>query len=262
MRDCLGMPHLRSLSLAELTIDDESSFRHVGLYRELKDAMAKAGVPFLSPQPGSALERYESVLLLNLAFWNPGDVVEVLVDDRIAADQLAHGAWHKLAHVALGEGARSSDGLLLAESIASAFDVYLVGRLIGHAPESGFLETQVPAMRDAAEAAGLDDDAFERLIERMVSEPEASFESLRQLLFDTATALVAASDLESAAAVLADAATHPMGPLLHHYELPSWVLHARAYGHPVGPCAEVRAIDRELRAAPDALAWLERAWLG
>jgi len=262
MRDCPEMPLLRSLPLAELTLDDESSFRHVGLYRELKDAMSKTGARFLVPQPGSALERYESALLLNLAFWNPGDAIEVLVDEHLAADQLAHGAWHALAHRALGEHARSSDGLLLAESIASAFDVYLVGRLVGHAPDSGFLETQVPAMRDAAESAGLDDEGFERMIERMVAAPEASFESLRQLLFDTATALVGAADLESAAAVLASAATHPMGPLLHHYELPSWVLYARAYGAPLGPSAPVRALDQELRAAPDSLAWLERAWLG
>lgn len=250
-----------SCELADLTLEDEASFRHVGLYRELKRAMVDAKLRFLVARPESGVDRLDSVLLLNLAYWTPDAAAEVLVDDRLAADQLVHSAWHRLAHDALGSAARSADGLLFAEALASAFDVYLVGRLVGHAPESGFLETQVPAMRDAAEAAGLDEAGFERLLDRMVAEPESAFESLRQLLFDTTTALVAAPDLESAAVVLARAADHPMGALLHHYELPSWVLYARAYGSAVDPCDAVRALDRTLRSERDSLAWLERNWL-
>ena len=41
---------------------------------------------------------------------------------------------------------QSPEGFLLGESIASAFDMYLVGRLLGHSPDASFLETQVPAM--------------------------------------------------------------------------------------------------------------------
>ena len=42
-----------------------------------------------------------------------------------------------------------SSALFFAESIASAFDVYLVGRLIGQRPDSDFLQTQLPIMREA-----------------------------------------------------------------------------------------------------------------
>jgi hypothetical protein len=252
---------LRALALGDLTIDDERSFRHVGIYQELKRAMTAASPRFLAPDSNSGLARHDPVLLLNLAFWNPDDVAEVLVDDHLAADQLAHNAWHHLAHRALGEHARSADGMLLAEAIASAFDVYMVGRLVGHAPESDFLETQVPAMSEAAFAAGLDDSDFEKLIERMTREPERCFEELRELLFDTATALVIAPDLEAAGAVLSRASERSMGALLHHYELSSWILYARAYAASLEPCEHVRAIDRELRAADDPIAWLERHWL-
>ncbi|MBM4356606.1 MAG: hypothetical protein FJ096_00695 [Deltaproteobacteria bacterium] len=256
------MSNLIARSLAELTLVDEGSFRHVGLYRELKRKMTACDLRFLVPTAASRLDRPDAVTLLNLAFWSPDDVAEVLVDEVLTADQLAHNAWHRLAHDALGDHARTADGMLFAESIASAFDVYLVGRLVGHAPDSEFLETQVPAMHDAAEAAGLDDAAFEGLVARMQAEPERSFEELRQLLFDTATALVPAVDIHQAAAILASATSHPMAALLHHYELPTWVLYARAYGSSTTPCDAVRALDHELREATDSLALLEARWLG
>lgn len=255
------MTPLRSLGLDDLTLTDEGSYRHVGIYRELKQAMSARGLRFLVPTEGSGVDRYGSVLLLNLAFWQPEDVAEVLVDDVLAADQLAHNAWHRLAHAALGEHARTADAILLAESIASAFDLYLVGRLVGHAPDSEFLETQVPAMREAAENAGVDAAGFEAIVERAVANPEQAFEQLRQLLFDTSTALVRARGVEEAAAILAIAAKHPMGALLHHYELPTWVLYARAYASSAEPSDAVRTIDRELRGAADPIDWLERHWL-
>lgn len=247
--------------LSELEIDDERSFRHVGIYQELRDAFAAMDGAFLVPHEGGPLAHYDAVSLLNLAFWNPDGVAEVLVEPRLTADQVAHNAWHALAHRALGRNARSADGMLLAEAVASAFDLYLVGRLIGHAPSSEFLETQVPAMCDAAMAAGLDEAGFEALLQQSAAEPERSFESLRQLLFDTATKLARARDADAAAEILAGAATHPMAPLLYHYELTTWVLYARAYATSVEPNPEVRALDEALRVAPDAIAWLEHHWL-
>jgi hypothetical protein len=95
----------------------------------------------------------------------------------------------------------------------------------------------------------------------MEAEPERAFEELRSLLFDTATALVEANDIHQASAVLESRASHPMAALLHHYELPTWVLYARAYGTSRAPCESVRALDRELRAAADPLALLEERWL-
>lgn len=255
------MPSLRSASLADLSIEDERSFHHVGLYRELKRAMVERDLRFLVAVPGGGVDRYEDTLLLNLAFWHPDEVSEVLVDELLTADQLAHNAWHRLANEHLEEHARTADGILFAESVASAFDVYLVGRLVGNAPDAEFLESQVPAMREAAEAAGLDEAGFAALVAWMQAEPERAFEELRQLLFDTTTALVAAHDIHHAAAVLEAQAKHRMAPLLHHYELPTWVLYARAYGTSRAPCEQVRSFDRELRGVSDPLALLEERWL-
>ncbi len=259
------MSLLRTVALADLTLEDERSFRHVGVYHELKRVFTAAAPTFCVPAT-SALGP-DAARVLNLALWRPGGVAEVLPDEHLTADQLAHNAWHLVAHGALGAHADAADGMLLAEAIASAFDVYLVGRLIGHGPDAEFLATQVPAMSDAAHAAGLDEAGFARLLERMAAEPERCFEELRALLFDTATALVGAAGasgmagLHAASEILGRAAAAPLGALVHHYELPTWVLHARAYATSLAPCEPVRAVDRALRGAEDAVAWLERAWL-
>jgi hypothetical protein len=258
----MGTMPLRDLGIDELTIDDERSFRHVGMYAELKEALRRDGVTFAVPTAGSPLAQPHAALLLNLAFWRPGAAAEILADDALAADQLAHAAWHHLAHRRLGPAARTTTGLLLAESIASAFDLYLVGRLLGHAPDSPFLETQVPAMADAAMTAGYDEASFEALLERASAEPEASFEDLRRLLFDVSFALASAPDAGVAAAVLERHAERPLYALLHHYELPTWVLFARAHADRAASDEAARAVDQAMRAAPVALDWLERAWLG
>ena len=252
---------LRPRSLDELTIVDEPSFRHVYLYAELKQRLRDDDVRFAVPDPDSPLSHDPQVTLLNLGFWHPGGIAEILPEDLIAADQLVHCAWHHLAAHALGAEARSSDGLLMAEAVASAFDLYLVGRLLGHAPESDFLETQVPAMTDAALASGWEEEDAAQLFERASAEPERAFELLRQLLFDTATELAASRDANAAADVLLARADHPMAPLLHHYELVTWVLYSRCYATKHEPSTIVREIDAALRTAADSVAWLEQHWL-
>ena len=240
---------MRTMSLLELHIEDEASFRHVAIYADLKAALRRHDAKFCVD---------DAAELLNLAFWRPAGVAEVLRDEVISADQVAHNAWHVVAAAALGDAAQSKEGLLLAESIASAFDIYMTGRLLGHSPDALFLTTQIPAMREAAELAGFEERQFTALLTAASDEPEKSFEQLRQLLFDVSTELVACDGIDDAARIMQQAAEHPFAPLLDHYELPTWVLFARAYGHDAS--ADVRAIDRELRNADDSVAWLER-WL-
>ena len=259
------MPLLK-LDLEAIHIDDEASFRHVGVYGRLKDVVRKAALPFCIPDERSTLAHWDAALLLNHTQWSPSQSVEVLTANVVPADALCHRAWHYAAAEALGEHAYTADGLLLGEAVASAFDVYLVGRLVGHVDESGFLESQVPAMRDDAESAGCDERTFERLLERMVAEPEKSFEAVRAMLFDVARGILRASTVDEAAEVLEGPAKQPFGPLLYHYELRNWVLFARALGRSVagdglGVDAEVGRVDAELRAATDPVDWLERQWL-
>ncbi|APR81216.1 Hypothetical protein A7982_06563 [Minicystis rosea] len=252
----------RSLSLDDLHIEDERSFRHVALYDELKQALRRDGYRFRVPEGESA--SWDRVVFLNLTFWDPGEQGDVLASATIPADVVTHVAWHHLARRALvrAGSATSADALFFGEAIASAFDLYLVGRLLGHAPDAQFLETQVPAMAEVAAAAGLDDDRFEALLQEIAGDPERSFEDLRALLFDACTTLVAASSVEEAAAALARFDDHRFGALLHHYELSNWVLFARAHaGSALAPDPAVRAIDAALRASKVSLDWLQREWL-
>ncbi len=260
-------PTIRWATLDQLTIEDEPSFKHVGLYGDLKAILVKDGYRFRA-LAGDAAGRWDRALFLNLTFWGADAGGDVLHEDRIPADVVAHAAWHHLAARALApSGAQagaplSADALFFGEAIASSFDLYLVGRLLGHSPRSTFLETQVPALGDAAAAAGLDDDAFDALLQAVAEDPDRAFEDLRQLLFDAATTLLGAKDVEAALPLLARFDDHRFGALLHHYELSNWILYARAYASSaLEPDPAVRALDRELREAPVAVDVLESRWV-
>lgn len=263
------MPVRRAI-LDDLTITDERSFRHVALYQDLKQVLRRSAYAFQVLPKGSLSARWDRAVFLNLTFWDPAEAGDVLVDDSIPADVVAHVAWHHLARRALSgssSDAASSEALFLGESIASAFDLYLVGRLLGHAPGSEFLETQVPAMAEVAESAGLGEDAFEALLASIAEDPERAFEDLRQLLFDASNALVRCSSIAEAAAALERFDSHRFGALLHHYELSTWVLYAKAYAaRPQGKerpsdAEAALAIDAALRSAPISLDWLAERWI-
>lgn len=244
-------------ALADLTIDDEPSFRHVGLYRDLKQRLLadRYTVRVLA-------DRWDHALLLNLAFWDVRGQGDVVLDEPLPADVVCHMAWHHLAAKALGDGELplAAEALLLGEAVASAFDLYLVGRLLGHAPGSAFLETQLPAMADVAEHAGVDEDAFASLMEGVRANPEAAFEELRQLLYDVTLGLWHAQDGAQALQVLAAGDRTRFGCLLHHYELANWLQHARA-APANGSAAKAVQVDALLRTGALGLDGLAERWL-
>lgn len=256
----MASPAFERRTLDELTIEDERSFRHVALYADLKEVLRRAAYPF-RVLPAPLAGRADRALLLNLTFWGADAGGDVLDSDTLPADVVAHAAWHHLAAKALAPAERPSvDGLFLGESIASAFDVYLVGRLLGHAPASTFLESQVPAMADAADAAGLDEDGFESMLESLASDPERAFGDLRALLYDATSALFTCKSVEEAAEALAHFDDHRFASLLHRYELSNWVLYARAYGNPTRD-DRARSIDAKLRSEAEPLEWLTKEWV-
>lgn len=250
-------------TLDQLTIEDEASFRHVGLYSDLKEVLRRDGYRFrVLPTSQS---RWDRALCLNLTFWGTDVGGDVLVDAKLPADVVAHVAWHHLAakafRAAPGEPP-TAEALFFGESIASAFDLYLVGRLLGHAPGSSFLETQVPAMADAAAEAGLSDDDFEAMLQDLARDPEAAFDDLRALLFDVSRALFACDGALAALASFDQFDSHRFAPLLHRFELSNWVLYARAYAPDAkDPDRAVLAEDEALRGAGGGLAWLAKHWL-
>ncbi len=258
-----GSLALVTRTIDALAIDDEKSFRHVGLYADLKEILRrdKYLVRVLPPELAG---RWDRALFLNLTFWGAGEGGDILEAERIPADVVAHAAWHHLAARAFGGGgALSAEALFFGEAVASAFDVYLVGRLLGHAAESSFLDTQVPAMAEAAQAAGLPDADFEAMLDSIAADPERAFEDLRALLFDATRALLACDSADAALAAMAALDGRRFGPLLHRYELSNWVLYARAYaGGALAPDARVRAVDEALRGeGVVAIDWLTKHWV-
>jgi hypothetical protein len=253
---------LRSLLLTDLAIEDERSFRHVPVYDRLKQRLIDDAYPFRVPADADEVGPWPRVLFLNLTWWNAATASDVLQDATIPADVVTHVAWHHVVRSALGAEAATADGLLFGEAIASAFDLYLLGHLLRRAPRSTWLRTQIPAMTEAAEAAGMPASAFAALLEEIAADPNAAFESMRALLFDAGTRLLGADGLDQAAEILDELDAHRLSPLLHHYELSNWILYARAHAaHALGPVPAVRAWDADLRAAPDRLAYLERRCL-
>jgi len=254
---------LPSVRFTDLTIDDEASFSHVGLYADLRRILSESDHRFVVLRNNVRRATWDRALLLNLTFWHAAEASDVLVDEHLAADVIAHIAWHQLAAKNLaGESGRLSvDGLLLSESIASAFDLYLVGRLLGHRPDAEFLQTQVPAMADAAAGAGMSEGDFEELLATVAQDPERAFEDLRALLFDAATALYGCQGVRAGAEALEALEDRRFAGLLHHYELANWVLYGRAYAGEKTRDPGARAVDTALKAAPVALDWLEQHWV-
>lgn len=257
-----------SVSLDDLTILDEADFAHVAAYAQLKRALRAVGCQFRVPAAPGASISWDRAVFLNLTFWSPDEGAEVLCDNNISADVIAHIAWHHLCAPQLSRLVSSTakkpspSALFFAESIASAFDVYLVGRLIGHRPDSDFLQTQLPIMGEAAEQAGLSDPEFSALISGMTQDPERAFEDLRTLLFDASRALFTCSNASEAQLVLAGFEGHRFAALLHHFQLSNWQLYAHAYGADDAEQERaVLALDATLRAAPVALDWLIENWV-
>lgn len=260
---------LRSVSVDELTIVDENVFAQVAEYAALKRSLRASSHRFCTPTQGTHLS-WDRALFLNLTFWNSAEAADVLCESSIPADVVAHIAWHSLVGPQLerlvpnreNKGGPTAIALFFAESIASAFDLYLVGRLLRTAPHSDFVETQVSIMGEAAEEAGLSELGFAALLESVVTDPPRAFEDLRALLFDVTIALSGCRGAHEAQLVLERFQGHRFEALLHHYQLSNWLLYARAYG--ASSAAEERTVldlDATLRAAPVALEWLIEHWV-
>ncbi|HEY6478139.1 MAG TPA: hypothetical protein VI456_16290 [Polyangia bacterium] len=256
---------LRSVTLEDLVIDDRAAMAGVAIYGRVEAFVRLSGHRFLVPSAGADLG-WDRALFLNLTYWSAEAGADVLPDDHIPADVVAHVGWHELVASELArqgpDGPPTASALLFAESIASAFDLYLVGRLLPRAPDSDFITTQVPQMAECAEAAGLPEAAFTALLDQVARQPERAFEDLRTLLYDAAGALVACPTATVAQDTLEGFAGHRFAPLLHHYQLSNWILYARAYAQRApGPDPRVSALDHTLRQAPVSLDWLEANWL-
>src|SRR4029079_14217523 len=96
-----------------------------------------------------------------------------------------HVGWHEVVRRELARRRPSpsekagAQALFLAEAIASAFHLYLVGRLLARAPECDFVTTQLPLMAECAAEAGLPQAGFSALLDEGVPEPGRALEDPR-----------------------------------------------------------------------------------
>lgn len=249
---------LQQLPLTRLRIRDERAFGQVPLYATLKKRLIADDYRFRVPAVGEPTPSWARVLFLNLTYWNAAEAGDVLPDASIDADIVAHAAWHHVVRQALGGADRpSAEALLFGEAVASAFDLYLVGILLRRAPRAAFLRTQVPAMARVAEDASLDAAGFAALLDAVADDPARAFEDLRALLYEVTLALVRQDGVDAGEATLAAVEGHRFSALLHHYELTTWVLYARAYAGGAQEADEVvRELHDTMRAAPQSLEWL------
>ncbi len=257
---------LRSITLDDLLIHDDAAFAQVAVYAALKRSLRHSGHQFRVPEGRGQLS-WDRAVFLNLTYWSGDEGADVLCDQQggIPADVVAHVAWHhivakqieRLLPAALTPTVHCADALLFAESIASAFDLYLVGRLLRNFPDSDFITTQVSIMGEAAEQAGLSEARFAALLETVAQDPERAFEDMRALLFDVSRALLGCRDAGQAQLTLEGFARHRFRSLLHHYQLSNWVLYSRAYAAAM-PAEEqvVRDLDASMRGAAVSLDWL------
>ena len=257
---------LRRVTLNDLTITDEPAFAALPIYPRLKQVLQTAQYPFLLPTSDTHLS-WDRALFLNLTFWQGQQGADVLMDEYISADMVAHVAWHHLANTALqtatGIKEPTALSLFMGESIASAFDLYLLGKLLRTAPGCDFITTQVPIISEAADEAGVPERGFTNLLEGVAGDPDRAFEDMRALLMDITQALLPVASAEQAQEIIEDHSGHRFAPLLHHYQISNWLLYARAYNQPAPALQlEVERVDACLREAPSSLQWLHDNWLG
>jgi len=252
----------RERGLDDLQIEDDKAFQRIPHYAFLKRTLRTSGYRF-RVLPRSTRSSWDRALLLNLTFWRPDEGGDVLTDETIPADVVAHVAWHHLTASVLADPAGSAplvSSLFMGESIASAFDLYMVGRLLVEAPDALFLATQIPAMTETLSAAGVTEDECAELLRDIAEAPDSAFADLRELLFDVAMALYGCNTAESALAVLERFQTHRFSGLLHRFELSNWVLYARAHGRPAPSSTPAHRLDDILRRQRKPLVWLTSNW--
>lgn len=252
---------MRHLPLDALTIRGERAFRSIACYPALKRLLREDGFTFRVPDADSGHAHADRVLFLNLTFWNAGDSSDVLLDGSIDADVVAHAAWHHAARKALG-GSGTAAALFLGESVASAFDLYVIGHMLRDGKKTAYLSTQVPAISAAAQGAGVAEEDLAELLASVAVDPDAAFADLRALLYDASLALYASPDIDGAVAALDTFAEHRFYGLLHHFALSTWVLYTRAYAAPARPDDPAVITERALRDADSPVDWLTANWLG
>ena len=193
------------------------------------DAFDRAGIDLLASCQG-LLKNLSIVCLpegrglarlVNLLQWDVGQQREYLDGDIVAADQVVHFALHQIWDKKIGSAHPHT--MLFAECMASASDLYLLGRLSQAGEETDFLMDTLESFGSYYEMYGTEEQ-LEELVTRIVEAPfETMIEAAAYLYHLGCRLLEPSTDMGA----LLEFQDHLMYPLAHHYNISNWILTIR-----------------------------------
>jgi hypothetical protein len=160
--------------------------------------------------------------LLNLLCWDAASGTEFLDDQEMPADQAIHMAIHQVIERDLGS--TTPEHMLLAETIASASDLYLLGKLAKAGEETAFVTETMESFSFYYETYAAKAEHLETLLQAVLTSPFMAMSQVADFLFETGLLLF--QPLSNAEALRACTA-HAFYPLIHHYNITNWIMAIR-----------------------------------
>lgn len=161
--------------------------------------------------------------LVNLLHWDASENLEYLDGEGVLADQIIHFAVHHVMN--RFNQCNTAKGMLFAECMASAADVYLVGKLSQAGEETDFLQDTLESFSTYYEMYAVDETHLELMLSTILEQPFKAMMDLANYLFQFGSALLGAQpDLEK----LIQLQEHFSYPLVHHYNISNWILTIRS----------------------------------
>lgn len=219
--------HHPAIAMAELSIDrlpivETDNYRRADIrLLECSIELLRAHrVAFVAMENGNGLAR-----LVNLLFWRAGERREYVDGSALYADQVIHLALHQLVDTLVSRS--HPRGSLFAECLASASDVYLLGKLMGGGEETDFLRDTLASFGTYYEMYAHGEGDLERIIRQLRDDPFAAMTGLASFLEFFCLTLLESDTGEEARQKLLPLTTHRFYPLVHHYHTANWVLSLR-----------------------------------
>ncbi len=208
-------------SIDRLQIAEAGRFGRAGVtLLEKAVALLRAEGTLFLPLGNNGLSR-----LMNLLYWRAEAKREYVDGESVYADQVVHFALHQLVATRVSANHPRVD--LFAECLASAADVYLMGKLIQAGIESEFMQETLTSFGAYYEMYAQDERHFQRLLEQTGETPFTSMLELIDYLERFCLVLLKPGEADAAQAELLPMTAHFFYPLVHHYHVANWVLTLR-----------------------------------
>ena len=243
--------------LVDLDIYERDAYQRAGieLLNPVIDLLAQERVRAISFPRGRGIAR-----LLNLLQWEADGGLEFIDGQGTHADQLIHLGLHRLCDHKLGSA--DPGAMLYAECLASASDIYLLGKLSLAGEETDFLADTLESFSSYYELYSHHESHLEQLLSQLQNNPYTTMLAVADYLFQFCLCLLYPTNIEAVGRELETMADHVYQPLVHHYNTANWILTIRSK-HPHPPELPIdlclSAIRAQLAQGEDALLSLMRS---